>query len=116
MLTESLIHRSRQSWKVVLGFATFSVAFVFMIWGEQFSTKFGFQLEIGGMLACLTALALIAATVRCKECGMRWVWDAVRHQKHSHWVNWLILQRVCPRCGYDPSRLEPSPSEKLGSG
>jgi len=109
MLADSLIHRSGQTWKVALGLSACGIAFVFMMWGEQFSTRLGFELEVSGTLACLTALAVTVAAVRCQRCGMPWLWAAVRNQGVSQWAGWLVAQKVCPRCGYNPS---PAESEK----
>ena len=101
MLKDSLVAKTGQTWKLAVGVFGLLTGFVTMLFGLS-------RLSHGGVLYALSGLVLGVATavaacisVRCCHCGMRWLWAAVRNQDQLQWLNWLLAQRVCPRCG-DP--------------
>jgi hypothetical protein len=99
MFKESLVAKSGQTWKLGLGLSGILAGSGIMFVGLS-------RLRVGGTPYALTGMALgvvagIAAcvSIRCSKCGMRWLWAAVRNQDQLQWLNWLLAQRVCPRCG-----------------
>jgi hypothetical protein len=104
MLGNSLIQKSRQSWKVVVGFAVVLLGFLVMAYGlGRLEKPAGVTFALGGMATDIVAFISMIVSIRCRACGMRWLWAAVKNQDQLQWSNWLLAQRVCPRCGDDPS-------------
>ena len=103
MSGNSLILRSGQGWKLLAGGTALVIGFGGMVFGlQELREPRGIAFALGGMAIGILAMVLTCLLIRCETCGMRWVWAAVRNQDHQQWVNWLVAQRVCPRCGYDP--------------
>ena len=110
MTSKSLIPKSGQSWKLFVGFAGVFLGFSAMVYGlNRLEDPSAVSLTLGGMAFDLVAFVSMCVSIRCRACGMRWLWAAVKNQEHIQWVNWLLAQRVCPRCGYDPSTKNPPP-------
>jgi hypothetical protein len=103
VLNESLIQKSRQFWKLLVGLGFVFAGFFVMAYGlSDLESVMGVNLALIGMATGLMAFALMLISIHCPECGMRWLWAAVRNADHLQWFNWLVAQRVCPRCGHDP--------------
>ena len=45
----------------------------------------------GTLAACIS--------IRCPTCGSRWFWRAMSTQPSGNWLNWLVAQKGCPKCG-----------------
>jgi hypothetical protein len=102
---ESVVIRSRQVWKLVVGFAVLTVGFGVMVYGVQGGrTQGSFELAMTGVLLALAGVAWACLSIRCRACGMRWLWFAVKTQDRHAWLQWLLSQRVCPSCGNDPAK------------
>jgi hypothetical protein len=105
MLKDSLIVKSKQAWKLAVAFAGLALSFTAMVIGLRGGRAGGsMALVLGGALSAILVLALASFAVRCRACGMHWLWAAIRHQEHSGWVTWLLTLRACPQCGDDPAR------------
>jgi hypothetical protein len=110
MTSTSLIQKSRQSWKLFVGFAGVFLGFSAMVYGlNRLEDPLGMSLTLGGMALDLVAFVSMCVSIHCRACGMRWLWAAVKNQEHLQWVNWLRTQHVCPRCGDDPSVISSPP-------
>ena len=109
ILRGSILEKSNQTWKLVGGLASMAFGFAVMIFGlAHLERPQGFTITLVGMAVDLGAGIAAALSIRCPSCGARWLWLAVRTQEHSRWLNWLSAQAVCPRCGDDPAKREPS--------
>ena len=107
MLNSSLIQKSRQSWKLIVGFAMVLLGFVVMAYGlSRLEEPGGVAFALGGMATDIVAFIMMSVSICCRACGMRWLWAAMKNQDQLQWLNWLLAQRVCPRCGDDPSRSD----------
>jgi hypothetical protein len=54
-----------------------------------------FSLALGGF-----GLAFAWMSIRCPNCGARWVWLAMRHHALGQWQPWLVGLTACPSCGH----------------
>jgi hypothetical protein len=102
--SSTLISKSGQAWKLVLGLCGSGLTFAVMVYGVRGGSAPGnVELAMGSAVLGLSVMAITCLSIRCRKCGMRWLWAAVRYQSHLQWFNWLVAQRTCPRCGDDPS-------------
>ena len=109
MLRTSIIVRSKQAWKLVVGFTLLAVGFAVMVLGVQGGEAPGkAELALVGMVIIGSGGVWACLSIRCRVCGMRWLWSAVRNEDHRQWLNWLMAQRVCPRCGDDATTASSS--------
>ena len=105
----SIVQTSHQSWKLFGGFIVLFGGFVAMAYGlAHLQDRDGFAITLAGIAVGLGGPISAALSIRCQACGARWLWLAVGTQEHSRWLNWLSTQTVCPRCGDDPAKREPS--------
>jgi endogenous inhibitor of DNA gyrase (YacG/DUF329 family) len=54
---------------------------------------------IGTGLGLATLVAACIA-VRCPSCGMSLVWHAVSKKPFGAWLEWLLTETTCPKCGF----------------
>jgi hypothetical protein len=54
--------------------------------------------SVGLALLCV-ALWACFRTVRCPNCGDRWLATAMRTRASDNWLQWLLSLDACPRCG-----------------
>ena len=88
-MNESVIGRTGQWWKVVLGIAALlfgSVAPLFEDSGISMTT---------GTLIAVAGYGLAAALIRCPGCGERWFWKALLD---AGLYKPLFTQTACPAC------------------
>ncbi|MEM7436695.1 MAG: hypothetical protein AAF436_16195 [Myxococcota bacterium] len=102
-MADSIVTKTKQGWKLKAGFAVLVAGSAAMFWGlSTLREPMGFALTLLGMTTSLLAFAVTCLAVRCPSCGSKWLWVAVRSQHHKRWLHWLLQQRVCPHCGFDP--------------
>jgi hypothetical protein len=99
-MANSVISKSRQSWKLMAGFA--------VTCGGGLALTYGLRdpgipaVAIGGLLLALLSMVTTWFSIRCHQCGARWLWMALSTQRSLQWWDWLEAQKVCPKCGNDP--------------
>jgi hypothetical protein len=96
----SVLTKTRQRWKLWGGFGGQAVGLGALWFGLRDGGNTEFAL-IGLLFAVLTTIAPWVV-IRCRSCGARWLWMAMRTQSPLGWLGWLNAQTVCPRCGDDP--------------
>ena len=99
MFANSIVARTGQAWKFWLGFIWQALGAIAMWGGLQWHPVP--WLVLGGLATTILATIFQWSAIRCRRCGARWLWMAVRTQKASMWFRWLRQQAKCPRCGYD---------------
>jgi hypothetical protein len=105
MFRNSILQKTGQMWKLIVGLLALGVGFLVMVWGlKHLRAPDGFTFTFGGLAIITCAFVVMCAGISCPACGMRWLWTAIKTQEHSQWLNWLRTQPVCPRCGYDVVR------------
>src|SRR4051794_4989682 len=96
---DSLIPGTGQRWKAIAGLGLTMASSASMFYGlTHLKTPWAGPLVLGstalGMLCFIATVALI----RCPQCGMPWIWKAMRTQDQQQWINWLNALRRCPDC------------------
>lgn len=101
MFESSYVSKSRQMWKLYLGFALIFLGGASLIFGLS-------RLANGGIIAVLSAIALdvLAAVwlifaVRCPGCGTKLFLRAVAQERHDQWLFSLLAATQCPQCHAD---------------
>jgi len=91
----NVIATTGQSWKIGAGLVVTLGSVAAMYWGlnnlETPGTNLPILFAAISPFAALGAFALLAAAVRCPECGARWIWRAVSRQSSDKWLPWLAL-------------------------
>lgn len=105
MSSDSLIRNSRQTWKLALGLLVmlggFALTGYALLWLSR--SPRSLELAVSGMLTGLLALLATCWSICCPACDARWMWTALSQHDCLHWLDWLLAQHVCPRCGESPT-------------
>src|SRR6266496_565199 len=105
MFEGSLLKRSDQLWKLILGCALLPLTGLGLVIGalnirvnaDEPKTLF----YIIGVSIPAMGFVWALLTVRCKSCGARLLWKAVREKAPGDWLYWLMSLSSCPVCGRD---------------
>ncbi len=108
--TETLIVRSRQQRKLLLGLVWLPIVGLGLVLatlmgyvGNSPGEKAGFA--IAGVVVAVASYMWMAMSVRCPTCGTKLLWHAMSSKSPDEWLHWLITLERCPSCGNDGSRL-----------
>lgn len=104
MFDRSIITKTRQGWKCLLGLAGTTIGGLITLfnvagalqWIEEDTRMIFILIGIG---LVLISFALLMLGIRCPDCGARWAWIAARTRSHSDWIAWLFSLQHCPKCG-----------------
>ena len=99
MPPNSIVPKSRQGWKLALGVAAIYLVGATLWWGIHRQKG---EFELAGLLGFVLVIIAVPLSISCRQCGARWLWIAVKTQRHNQWWYWLLAQTVCPKCGCDP--------------
>lgn len=104
MFAQSLIRRTGQGWKLLVGWLTSALGLVLLalIVGGVLRTNTPaatLGLLVLGVLVGAGGLTWTAVSVRCVACGERLVWRTIRTYGWADWLPQLLAIRDCPRCG-----------------
>lgn len=102
MFERSIVVRSGQLWKLLVGFALTSAGPISVGVALKYSSEidagtFG-PLVLGGLGASIIGMCFLALSIRCPKCGARWFWQAVSKQDSGKWLLWLMGRDRCPDC------------------
>ena len=56
--------------------------------------------QLGGALFGLGAMFFACRSIRCPNCGTRWIWDSMSKEPASRWMSSLLDSKICPKCGH----------------
>ena len=93
---DSILRRSGQTWKYFTWLVAFLASGIVVLVSARLEHV---EVAFGAMFVCAASLVAGWATIRCRKCGARWLWMAMRTQGIGSWARWLSAQKVCPRCG-----------------
>jgi predicted RNA-binding Zn-ribbon protein involved in translation (DUF1610 family) len=98
-----------QRWKLWLAFAVILAAGAFMWFDAWFSTVLQLPRYVPTLIGTslgLVALLVACLSIRCPSCGKRFVWHALSTMPSHSWLEWLLVESTCPKCGFQSSRTE----------
>ena len=100
---ESLMAKSHQAWKLhamVAAMVASGALMAFAGWKIDGLTpdQFAFYM-LSGVILGLGSMAVACLSIRCPNCGDRWLWRAVSKRDSGIWLAWLESQKSCPACG-----------------
>ena len=96
-----------QKWKLWLSGALLAVAGIGFVLPSRLG---GATAELGALFLTFLSLGWAIYAVRCPHCRLRLVMHAMSNQSIGQWLQWLLTEKRCPRCGADHAgRLPPEP-------
>jgi len=104
MTNESIILKTKQGWKLLVSISGLLISGGGMFYSIN-KMQHGGNLPIVIDLLSVTAGILIGIftclSIRCPDCGLKWVWYAVSNKDINQWIFWLLSFGECPRCEYN---------------
>jgi hypothetical protein len=61
-------------------------------------------LGVVGVVLFGLILFLLAHGLKCPGCRINLFWYGIAHAKYANWLDWILKQSVCPKCGYPCSQ------------
>lgn len=102
MFDNSAIRKTGQWWKgiaaltlVILGSL---IMFVGLLTHSDDRAIASFAVVLAGMVLAALAFAFACWSIRCPECGSRWLWLAATKRDMGSWLEWLVSRTQCPTC------------------
>jgi hypothetical protein len=101
MLEHSIITKTGQWWKFIVTFAGFIAGCILLLLGIRggFGLEPNVVLVLWGFGLAILFFPLFMISVRCPECGVRWIWLAARSKQIPGWLVWVFALQECPKCG-----------------
>jgi peptidoglycan/LPS O-acetylase OafA/YrhL len=106
MKSRSVIARSHQIWKVVVGavlLVTGSAACLvvtYMAASHSPRVDQWYGLQVLGMVIGFAGFVYLCAGTRCPQCGAKWIWMGVMGRLSPKSLDTLLTLERCPTCGY----------------
>ena len=96
MKKDRRIKTSEQDWKLFACIIGVLIGGGVMLYGVRGDKSVAFILSA---IAMEIAVGIFACTsIRCPDCGLRWVWYAVSKTDMNQWLTWLVSFERCPGC------------------
>ena len=105
MSTEHTSLVNNQQWKLRAAFAMVLAAGAFMWFDRPVAEFLGLSRYTPRLIGTFLGLAtLVSASlaIRCPNCKLSLVWFALSKKSTGSWLNWLLDEDTCPRCGHRP--------------
>jgi DNA-directed RNA polymerase subunit RPC12/RpoP len=89
--------------KLVVGASLLAVSALVCLFSESVGGWIGVSsgyVGLAGALVLVVLLFTLARALRCPRCRVNLFFYALGHAKSANWLDWLLNQSVCPKCGY----------------
>jgi hypothetical protein len=79
------------------------------LWGTLFLPEDAAYatVPITGVAVALPAFAALCLAIRCRGCGYRLFWHAVRKRTYNNSIEWFLTANECPQCGKSNAHRTP---------
>ena len=98
----SILRKSGQWWKLAVAFWGMLLGSAAVFFGSIHLTPDGpvypLFLVLSGLSLSLGTFVFACRSIRCSNCGSRWLWTAITAQKAGNWLRWLLSNSTCPKC------------------
>jgi hypothetical protein len=94
-----LVHRR----KLIVGSTVLAVSALLALFPDTVSRLIGmssWSVELVGAIVFVVLLYWLAHGLKCPGCGVNLFWYGLGHAKSGNWLDWLLKQSACPKCGY----------------
>jgi hypothetical protein len=94
-----LVHRR----KLIVGSTVLAASAVVALFPETVGRLLGVSTLVsglGGAIVFVVVLYWLAQGLKCPGCGINLFWYGLGHAKSGNWLDWLLKQSTCPKCGY----------------
>jgi hypothetical protein len=88
--------------KLLVGVAILACSSIVVLFSSLIGDRAGVEpwmLKGGGLLLFSLTLFVVARGLKCKQCGTSLLWYAMARAGNANWLDWLLKQRACPKCG-----------------
>ena len=92
-----------QQWKLRAAFVSILFASAFMWFDRPIAEFLGlsrYTPALTGTFLGLATLVSASLAIRCPSCRLSLVWFALSKKSTGSWLNWLLDEDTCPRCGH----------------
>ena len=102
----SFEHRSlvtNQRWKLRAMFAMVVVSGALVWFDKSIADLIGlsrYAPTLMGTFLGFATLILASLSIRCPSCRLSLVWFALSTKPVNSWLDWLLDETTCPKCGY----------------
>jgi hypothetical protein len=89
--------------KLYVGTSVLAVSALLALFPETLSGLFGlasWSIALAGAIVFVVLLYWLAHGLRCPACRVNLFWYGLGHAPFGNWLDWLLKQSVCPKCGY----------------
>ncbi len=108
MPSRSVIARSNQSWKLILGLILLVggavtdaiVSFIAHSHGSAVDNSRRYNLQAVSVALAAAGFVYLCVGIRCPRCGTRWIWMAVTGKLNPKALDTLLTLERCPTCGH----------------
>src|SRR6266498_3882365 len=88
---DSVVKKSGQDWKLLVGSIGVCAGGALLWWGLHAIWRDSHQAQadpvstVGGMLLIIISGIATCLSIRCPQCGLKWMWVAVSTQHFARW-------------------------------
>jgi hypothetical protein len=89
--------------KLIVGSAIMALAALVVLFGNAVSEWLGAEAlwtQLPALVAFVITLYWLSANLKCPACRLKLLWYAFGHAKKANWLDWLLHQTECPKCGH----------------
>lgn len=89
--------------KLLIGSSVMAVSALVTLFGGTVSGWLGVDevpTKLLGLAVFVISLYWVASNLKCPACGLNLLWYAFGHAKDANWLEWLLHQTECPKCGH----------------
>jgi hypothetical protein len=97
---ESLIQARRR--RLLVGVAVMAGCSIVVLFSGSLGDLMGVEpwmLKGGGILLFTVVIFVVAHGLKCRRCRTNLLWYGMAHAKNANWLDWLLNQNACPKCG-----------------
>jgi hypothetical protein len=98
--------------KLMMGVPALAFSAILVLFPGTVSELIGvssWPIALAGAVIFFVLLYWLAYGLRCPGCRVNLFWYGLGHAKSGSWLDWILKQSVCPKCGYRATGESASP-------
>ena len=93
--------------KLIVGASLLSFCALVALFPQVLSSMIGttsWVVELIAVGAFVVLIYWLASGMKCPACRVNLFWYGLGRAKYGNWLEWLLTQSSCPKCGHKESR------------